>query len=89
MSDWAAVTLVLGLVACGVCVYVSRTLVRARYAAPEWKAERDAMATTLDVRRQVDEALDSRLRKVENMLKLEGPKLMAEAQRNALPAMMR
>ena len=89
MSDWAAVVLVLGLCALAVVVYAVRALIEAKTAAPEWKSERDAMVASIATRREVDEALDKRLVKLEAAFKLDGQRLMAEATRNTLPAMMR
>jgi hypothetical protein len=89
MSDWAAVVLVLGLCALAVAVYAVRLVTLARYAAPEWRSERDAMVASIGTRIEVDQALDKRLSNVEKMLKVDGQRIMAEATRNTLPAVMR
>lgn len=85
MSDWAAVVLVLGLCALAVAVYGIRALLGARGVI----AESAALRLTVDATARNIEALDKRVRAVEGKLNLEGAKLVAAAQRAALPAVMR
>ena len=77
--------MVLGLCACAVAFYGVRAMVGVRAAVLDVASLRDSAAAAA---RNVD-TLDGRMRKVEAMLKLEGAKLVAEAQRASLPAMMR
>lgn len=86
MSDWAAVVLVLGLCGLAVCIYGVRALVGVRNAA----LDLGSLRTSCDLQARNVEGIDGRLKKVENMLKLESSAaVVAAAQRAALPAMMR
>lgn len=85
MSDWAAVVLVLGLCALAVVVYAVR----------EWRSMHVANDELRDLRALVEQqsgavvSITGRVGKVEAVLRIDGSKAMAEANRNALPAMMR
>ena len=85
MSDWAAVVLVLGLSALVVAFYAVRALVGVRAAVLDVKA----LQSACDARRDDCAVLEKRLSVLEKAMRIEGQALMAEANRRALPAMMR
>lgn len=85
MSDWAAVVLVLGLCGLAVAIYGVRALVGIRESTLDAKTLR----ASLEAQAHLIASVDARVRKVETMLKLDGQKIMAEASRANLPAMMR
>ena len=82
---WPVVVFVLGLVSLAVVVYIARSVVVVRTNADvlrDLRASADAAVSGVGT-------LSTRLGRVETMLKLDGQKLAAEAQRNALPAIMK
>lgn len=82
---WPVVVFALGLVTLAVVVYAVRSLVVARSNAAELRDLR----VSVDVANGGVSALLTRLGRVETALHMDGKKLAAEAQRNALPAIMK
>ena len=85
MSDWAAVVLVLGLCGLAVAVYGVQALVGVRNAALDLGSLRAAV----DLQARNVEGIDARLKKAENMLKLDGAAIMREAAKKSVPAFMK
>ena len=85
MSDWAAVVLVLGLCALSVAVYAVRALIGVRAAG----IDVGSLKSSAEMTARNVETLDKRCAKIEAALRIDGAKLMAEANRAALPAMFR
>lgn len=85
MGDWPAVVLVLGLCALAFGVYVVRALLVVRGSVVALNEH----AAQLGGLKAHAEGVGARLKKLEDAMRIDGERLMREAQKNSLPAMMR